>query len=90
MLWPQVLPWGPSSRAYSSLAPFLPGEEARGARAGRAKSKGIFGEVTGVFQLDGELRMRQCCSAFSPSEVQFLRKSGLLLFSLSLALLGLR
>ena len=89
MLWPQVLPWGPSSRAYSSLAPFLPGEETRGARAGRADCKGIFGEVTGVCQRDGELRLRRCCSTFSPSEVQFLRKPGLL-FSLSLALLDLR
>lgn len=48
VLWPQVLPWGSrqhlsTSRAYSSLAPFLPGEETRGARAGRGKSKGIFG-----------------------------------------------
>ena len=48
VFWPQVLPWRSrqhlsTSRAYSSLAPFLPGEETRGARAGRTKSKGIFG-----------------------------------------------
>lgn len=66
----------------------LPGEETSAAREwkGLAKSAGIFGAVIGICQED-----RKCTDGetlFSPLGMEFLLKSGLLPFSLSLDLHG--
>ena len=91
MFWPQVLPWRSrqhlsTTRAYSSLAPFLPGGDTR--RQGRARE-----EQGHLWEVLASARGMGSCGWENPAGPSLPLKSRssadlafFLLFSLSLAL----